>query len=99
MLDENHDLYMKVNKEMITMHTVSEKYEFEELRKLIDMHYDETKSPKAKRILDDFGSYASKFKKIVPVDYAKMLQSISLMEEKGMNHEQAEIEAFYANIN
>lgn len=97
-LDENHDLYMKVNKEMITMQTVSEKYEFEELRSLIEMHYRETKSPKAKQILDNFGSYASKFKKIVPVDYAKMLQSISLMEEKGMNHEQAEIEAFYANI-
>ncbi|MGN1419071.1 MAG: hypothetical protein ACI4W6_07060, partial [Acutalibacteraceae bacterium] len=82
----------------ITMQELSEKYEFEELHDLIEAHYQETNSPKAKRILDDFASYSKEFKKIVPVDYAKMLQSISLMEEKGMSREQAEIEAFYANI-
>ena len=98
-LDENHDLYLKVNKEMITMQGLSEKYEFEELRRLIEMHLEETGSPKAKRILDNFESFSKKFKKIVPVDYAKMLQAISVMEEKGMTHDQAEIEAFYSNIN
>ena len=97
-LDEGHDLYLKVNKDMITMQAVQEKYEFEELRHLITCHYNETKSPKAKRILDDFDTYKHKFKKIIPVDYAKMLQSISVMEEKGMSREQAEIEAFYANL-
>ncbi|MGN0467891.1 MAG: glutamate synthase-related protein, partial [Acutalibacteraceae bacterium] len=97
-LDEEHDLYLNINKEMITMQELSEKYEFEELHDLIEAHYNETNSPKAKRILDDFASYSKEFKKIVPVDYARMLQSISLMEEKGMSREQAEIEAFYANI-
>ena len=97
-LDEDHDLYLKVNKEMITMQALSEKYEFEELQGLIEQHYKETNSPKAKRILDNFEKYSGDFKKIVPVDYAKMLQSISLMEEKGMSREQAEIEAFYSNI-
>ncbi|MGN1349203.1 MAG: glutamate synthase subunit alpha, partial [Acutalibacteraceae bacterium] len=97
-LDEDHDLYLRLNKEMITMQTVTEKYDLEELKRLIEMHYEETKSPKAKRILEDFGGYVKNFKKIVPVDYAKMLQAISLMEEKGMSRENAEIEAFYASI-
>lgn len=92
--DEHHDLYLNVNKEMITMRTVSEKYEFEELKKLIEKHYKETKSKKAKHILDTFDTSCRLFKKIVPIDYAKMLQSISAMEEKGMSREQAEYEAF-----
>ena len=43
-------------------------------------------------------NYVSKFKKILPIDYNKMLQAISAMEEKGMSRDDAEIEAFYANI-
>ena len=97
-LDEKHDLYLKVNKDMITMQLLKEKYEFEELYDLISRHYKETRSPKAKRILDNFDFYKTQFKKIIPVDYAKMLQSISVMEEKGMSREQAEIEAFYSSI-
>ena len=37
-----------------------------------------------------------KFKKIIPYDYKKMLNAIAKMEEKGLNPEQAQIEAFYA---
>lgn len=96
-LDKNHDLYLYINKEMITMQELSEKYEFEELRELIEAHLKETGSPKAKAILENFETVSRDFKKIVPVDYAKMLQSISIMEEKGMSREQAEIEAFYAS--
>ena len=42
---------------------------------------------------ENFDEYADKFKKIMPVDYNHMLQSISQREEKGMSREQAEIEA------
>ena len=62
------------------------------------MHYKETGSKKAKKILDEFDYYSTKFKKILPIDYNKMLQAISAMEEKGMSRDEAEIEAFYANI-
>ena len=43
-----------------------------------------------------FEEYLPKFKKIIPNDYKKMLSMIVQMEEKGMNTEQAQIEAFYA---
>ena len=52
----------------------------------------------ANDILENFDEVrVPKFKKIVPVDYSRMLQSISQMEEKGLSKEQAEIEAFYMN--
>ncbi|MCD8144676.1 MAG: glutamate synthase subunit alpha, partial [Oscillospiraceae bacterium] len=95
-LDENHDLYLRVNKELVFMETVTEKHDIAELQAIIQEHYDTTGSVKAKHILDNFQDYVPKFKRIVPYDYNRMLQSIAQMEEKGMSREQAEIEAFYA---
>ena len=54
-------------------------------------------SVKKKEILDNFGEYLPKFKKVVPYDYHHMLTTIVQMEEKGYNVEQAQIEAFYLN--
>ncbi|MGM9645152.1 MAG: glutamate synthase large subunit [Eubacteriales bacterium] len=97
-LDENHDLYMNVNKEMVNIENITEKYEIAQINELLTKHYKETGSPLAKRILDDFDNKVFSFKKIVPVDYSRMLASISAMEEKGMSRSEAEIEAFYANV-
>ncbi len=94
-LDEDSDLYMKLNKELVSLSCITEKYDLLELRNLITEHYETTGSPKAKEILDNFESYLPKFKKILPHDYAKMHQAIITMEEKGMNSDQAQIEAFY----
>ena len=68
------------------------------LKGLIQEHLAYTNSEKGKRILDHFSEYLPKFKKIVPHDYRRMMNAIVQMEEKGLNSEQAQIEAFYANI-
>ena len=49
------------------------------------------------KILDQFGEYLPKFKKIIPHDYERVLKTIVQMEEKGLSATQAQIEAFYAN--
>lgn len=41
--------------------------------------------------------YLPHFKKILPLDYDRMLRTIAQLEEKGMDREQAEVEAFYLN--
>ena len=51
---------------------------------------------KAKRIIESFEEYIPLFKKIVPHDYAAINKAISSFEEKGMDRDQAEIEAFFA---
>ena len=43
-----------------------------------------------------FKEYLPKFKKIIPVDYERMLTTILQLEEQGMSSEQAKTEAFYA---
>ena len=96
-LDENRDLYKNLNKELVSLDQVTEKYDELELKKMIEEHVACTNSEKGKDILENFAKYLPKFKKILPYDYARMRQTILAMEEKGMSSEQAEIEAFYAN--
>ncbi len=96
-LDEENDLYMRVNKEMISMSEITNKYDVIELKGMIEEHVKYTGSAKGRKILADFGTYLPKFKKIIPYDYERMLRTIVQMEEKGLSAEQAQIEAFYAN--
>ena len=96
-LDEENDLYMRVNKEMISMSEITNKYDVIELKGMIQEHVACTNSEKGRKILENFGEYLPKFKKIIPFDYERMLKTIVQMEEKGLSAEQAQIEAFYAN--
>ena len=96
-LDEDSSLYKKLNKELVSTEEVTDKYDVLELKEMIQQHVAYTNSVKGKQILDNFGDYLPKFKKIVPHDYKRMMQKIVQMEEKGLSSEQAQIEAFYAN--
>ncbi|MBQ1172615.1 MAG: glutamate synthase large subunit [Lachnospiraceae bacterium] len=98
-LDENNDLYTKTNKDMVSSYEITSKYDVLELKELIKEHVAYTNSEKGKLILDNFGEYLPKFKKIIPHDYEEMQKAIVQMEEKGLSAEQAQIEAFYANKN
>jgi glutamate synthase (ferredoxin) len=95
-LDENRDLYKRLNKEMISVEELTNKYDVQSLKEMIQEHVTYTNSPKGKEILDHFSEYLPKFKKIIPIDYKKMQNTIVAMEEKGLSSEQASMEAFYA---
>ena len=95
-LDLNSDLYKNINKQMVNIERVTSKFEINELKEMIEEHVAYTNSESGKEILDHFTDYLPKFKKIIPIDYEKMLSTIVQMEEQGMSSEQARIEAFYA---
>ena len=96
-LDEENDLYIRLNKEMVSSHEITSKYDVLELKEMIKEHVALTNSEKGKEILEHFGEFLPKFKKIIPHDYERVLKTIVQMEEKGLSAEQAQIEAFYAN--
>ena len=97
-LDEENELYKNLNKAMIHIERVEEKYDIQELREMIEKHVQETGSEKGQRILDHFEDYLPKFKKIIPIDYKKMVTLSTKLEEKGMSREQAQMEAFYESF-
>ncbi|MBP3761856.1 MAG: glutamate synthase large subunit [Ruminococcus sp.] len=71
-LDEKHDLYMRLNKSLVSSETLSEKEDIEELKGMIQEHAELTGSEKARKILENFENYIGSFKKIIPNDYAKI---------------------------
>ena len=68
-LDENSHLYRNLNKDMISIEKVENKYDIKELKELIEEHVEATGSERGALILEHFQEYLPKFKKIIPNDY------------------------------
>lgn len=94
--DPRRDLYLRLNKELVSLEPVESKRDLEELRSLIAQHAAATGSEKGRAILEDFEHAAASFKKILPRDYDRMLKAIAQREERGLGRDEAELEAFYA---
>ena len=96
-LDEDFDLYTKLNKSLVDFSGVADEEDVSVLRKLIEEHTSATDSARGKEILADFEGFLPKFKKVIPHDYAKMTGSIKKFKAMGQSEEEARISAFYEN--
>ena len=126
-LDENHDLYKRMNHELVKMYalddetttltgntvvecsqntrslslskgetTAAQSASPDELRlhALITQHAEETGSERAKAILADWDNYKTKFKKIIPNDYLRIMREITAQEKTAATHDEAVLAAF-----
>jgi len=91
-LDEAGDFDFFCNMEMVELSLIEDSMDSKELHGLISNHYKYTESVLAKKILDNWHDYVDKFKKIVPIEYKKVLQ-----EEKieAINKKIAQVERDY----
>ena len=93
-LDREHTLYLRMNKDMADLEEVTQKYDIAELKEILEDYVRETHSALGAQILENFEEYLPDFKRIVPHDYQKMCSAISRYEEQGMPHDAAVLEAF-----
>ena len=107
-LDENHDLYKRMNHELVKMYALDDETttlpvvstgsttspDEERLHELIQQHAAETGSERAKAILADWEHYKNCFKKIIPNDYLKVMTEIASEEKTGKPHDEAVLNAF-----
>ncbi|MDP4238259.1 MAG: glutamate synthase large subunit [Bacteroidota bacterium] len=91
-LDETGNFDFFCNMEMVELSLIEDSMDSKELQGFITNHYKYTKSQRAKEILDNWNFYVDKFKKIVPIEYKKVLQ-----EEKmeAINKKIAQVERDY----
>ena len=92
--DPNHDLYTRLNKQLVNTYEVSGKADIETLTQLLNNHYKYTNSDVAEKILSNFDSELSNFKKIVPKDYEKITTLIQELKAKGYHDDEASLMAF-----
>ena len=95
-LDEDFDLYTKLNKSLVGFYGVTSDEDREELQRLIEEHTAATGSVRGREILDNFEEYLPRFKKVIPHDYARIIQGIKDHIAQGQSEEEAKISAFYA---
>ena len=99
-MDENHDLYKRLNHELVKMYalddettTLSGTTDEARLHALIEQHAKETGSERAKAIIADWDNMKSKFKKIIPNDYLRIMKEIAEQEKTISDHEEAVLAA------
>lgn len=92
--DPNHDLYMRLNKQLVNTYEVTGKADKEVLEELLNKHYTYTDSDVAKKILSNLDEELSNFKKIVPKDYEKITTLIQKLKTKGYHEDEASLIAF-----
>ena len=92
--DPNHDLYMRLNKQLVNTYEVTGKADKEVLEELLNKHYTYTDSDVAKKILSNLDEELSNFKKIDPKDYEKITTLIQELKTKGYHEDEANLMAF-----
>ncbi len=87
---ENFKIYC--NLDMVDLDEI-ENEDIDSIRALLNKHVELTKSSVAKNILDHWHEYQSKFIKVMPKDYKRVLAAIKKAKEEGTSEDDAVMEA------
>lgn len=75
-LDESGDFNLRCNLELVDLEKVEDAEDIQELRDLISEHQERTGSTVAARVLDDWDTSLTKFVKVMPRDYKRVLEQM-----------------------
>ena len=93
-LDEDHDLYLRLNDELVMMSELNDISDQEDVKNLLKKHIKATSSKLARDILDDFDNKKKHFKKVIPIDYAHILELVEMEQKQGYQQDEAALRAF-----
>ena len=96
-LDEVGDFPSRCNTEMVGLERIDSAQESQALKAIVQRHADYTGSPKAKSLLEKWDAVVSKFVKVMPRDYKRVLQHIQTALDSGLSNDEAMSAAFEEN--
>ncbi len=96
-LDEDGDFHKRCNQDMVLLDTIQDAKEISDVEEMIRRHAEYTDSEVAWKILAKWEDMLSKFVKVMPRDYKRMLEAIQQSREQGLTGEEAVMEAFVQN--
>ncbi len=79
-LDINEDFAFHCNQDMVELSKITDYDDIKELQGMIAKHHLYTKSKLAEKVLINWEHYISKFVKVLPLEYKKVLNEIKLKE-------------------
>ncbi len=97
--DEAGDFGRRCNQDMVTLRELSDPSEIAAVQAMIRRHAEYTGSVPATRILAAWEDALSKFVRVVPNDYERVMAAFREVEAQGLSGEQAVMAAFELNKN
>ncbi|BDG47839.1 glutamate synthase large subunit [Parageobacillus sp. KH3-4] len=92
--DDENKWQRTANKELVLFERLEEEEEINEVRRMIERHFQYTGSGKAAHILAHWDKYIGKFVKVIPRNYKLMVETIKSMEQSGLSQDEAMMAAF-----
>jgi len=92
-LDEDDDFKIHCNMGMVNLEAIESAEDVDLVKGLLTKHVQYTQSTVAEKILGNWNEYQSKFVKVMPVQYKRVLEAIKRGKEKGLTEEEAVMEA------
>jgi glutamate synthase (NADPH/NADH) large chain len=96
-LDEEGGLEKVLNREMVDSEKLSNPAEIAALRALVERHVELTGSALGQRLIDSWSEAVTRFVRVVPNDYRRVLEAQARMRAKGLSPDEAEMAAFEEN--
>ena len=96
-LDESGDFHRHCNQEMVGLSGLEDVEEVEHVRSLLFRHVRYTQSERAKTMLTEWAFWQPRFVRVLPRDYARVLDAQKRMQATGLSLEEAEMAAFELN--
>jgi glutamate synthase (NADPH/NADH) large chain len=97
--DEKDELPANCNKEMVSLQALTDPADIEQVKTMLQRHVDATQSSFARRILANWEESLTKFVRVMPNDYERMMQIFKQVESSGLSGEEAIMAAFELNRN
>jgi glutamate synthase (NADPH/NADH) large chain len=97
-IDWDGQFINRCNFEMVALEHLEEEAETAEIRGMIEKHVQYTDSELGRNVLADWDHVVTKFVKIIPKDYKRMMEQIAKVQAQGLSGEQALLAAFEANM-
>ncbi len=95
--DEYDDFRSRLNTQMVGIERLEDTEEIFAVRSLLQSHLEYTGSSRAKLLLDTWKSVSTRFLKVLPKDYQRMLASLQRAQDLGLTGEEAIMGAFDDN--
>jgi glutamate synthase (NADPH/NADH) large chain len=78
----------RVNQQLVELGPVAEEYR-DDLEAAVRRHHEETESPVAKALLDDWSAAVERFTQVMPTDFRKVLEAKAAAEAAGLDEKAA----------
>jgi glutamate synthase (NADPH) large chain len=95
-LDEQGDFANRCNTDLVRLEELEE-LDLATIRSMIEKHAEFTGSKRAESILADWAGYQSRFVKVMPMDYKRVLQALERAKAAGLSGDDALAAAFEEN--